>query len=249
MLLMSLMRSTPGFWIPKFPSRSPARDDHAGRPAASSLSCRGVQDAPRPRKGPSPPVQSAVHNSFDLLSARRADAGGSREEIVMTEPRLAAASASVAGTAPQTSQAAAARRPRRRPPARQRVCAPSLPHAVDRGTGLALADAQFVSRASTAFRAGRRSCITSTVSSCPVRRRRTGRPFVQSRLRSTRVITLARWRLRSGRYRMEHVPRGTRRRSGPGEGARRSPPGAGAARVQLHPTNPLRGTRGTHSPR
>jgi hypothetical protein len=26
----------------------------------SSLTCQGVQDAPRPRKGPSPPVQSAV---------------------------------------------------------------------------------------------------------------------------------------------------------------------------------------------
>ena len=32
----------------------------AGRPTASSLISPGVQDAPRPRKGPSLPVQSAV---------------------------------------------------------------------------------------------------------------------------------------------------------------------------------------------
>jgi ankyrin repeat protein len=42
-----------------------------------------VQDAPRPREGLSPPGQTSI-SICDLLSARRADAGGIRKEIVVS---------------------------------------------------------------------------------------------------------------------------------------------------------------------
>ena len=56
----------------------------AARPSARGLTCararatlgRALQDASRPRKGPSPP--DCRTHTFDLLSARRADAGASK---------------------------------------------------------------------------------------------------------------------------------------------------------------------------
>jgi len=134
-------------------------------------------------------VQSAVTTPFDLLSARRADAGGSREEIVMTEP------ASRLPARPSLEQLRKQAKQLLRDyragdgGASTRVRA-VLSRVVDRRSALALADAQFVLAREYGFQSW--AALLHHVehlepsSASPAHRP----PIRPLELRSTRVITL-----------------------------------------------------------
>ena len=81
--------------IPRF-----ARNDNEFAREDNRWTTRGAVAKLSGRTGRTPSAERAEptcgvggHNTFDLLSARRAGAGGAREEIAMTEPAPAATSA------------------------------------------------------------------------------------------------------------------------------------------------------------